>query len=50
MVTWKYNETSTKMQKDMEKVQDDLKNIIVEASSGGGAVTVKATAKKKSKK
>ena len=38
-----------KMQKDMEKVQDDLKNIIVEASSGGGAVTVKATAKKEIK-
>jgi len=37
------------MQKDMEKVQDDLKNIIVEASSGGGAVTVKATAKKEIK-
>jgi nucleoid-associated protein EbfC len=30
-----------KMQKDMEKAQEELKNEIVEASAGGGMVTVR---------
>lgn len=38
-----------KMQRDMEKVQQDLENKIVEASAGGGAITVVATAKKEIK-
>jgi DNA-binding YbaB/EbfC family protein len=32
-----------KMQADMAKAQDDLANEIVEASAGGGMVTVQAT-------
>jgi DNA-binding YbaB/EbfC family protein len=32
-----------KMQADMAKVQDDLANEIVEASAGGGMVTVQVT-------
>lgn len=35
-----------KMQKDMEKAQEDLAEKEVEASAGGGAVTVKANGKK----
>ncbi len=35
-----------KMQQDMMKAQDDLDTMTVEASSGGGMVTVTATAKK----
>ncbi len=35
-----------KMQEDMAKVQGELEEKIVEASSGGGAVSVKATGKK----
>jgi DNA-binding YbaB/EbfC family protein len=35
-----------KMQKDMEKAQEELENLSVEASSGGGAVTVVITGKK----
>lgn len=38
-----------KMQKDMEKIQEELKDKIVEASAGGGAITVVATAKKEIK-
>lgn len=34
-----------KMQQDMAKAQDELVNIEVEASAGGGMVTVKANAK-----
>ena len=29
-----------KMQKDMEKAQEEIKNTVVEASIGGGAVSV----------
>ena len=32
-----------KMQADMAKAQEDLKNEVVEASAGGGMVTVKVT-------
>src|ERR671921_1915534 len=32
-----------KMQADMAKAQEDLKNEVVEASSGGGMVTVKVS-------
>lgn len=32
-----------KMQKDMELAQEELKNEVVEASAGGGMVTVKVT-------
>ena len=35
-----------KMQKEMEKVQEELKEKTVEASAGGGAITVVATGKK----
>lgn len=35
-----------KLQQDMLKVQEDLDNLEVEATVGGGMVTVKATAKK----
>ncbi len=35
-----------KMQQDMMKAQDDLDTMTVEASTGGGMVTVTATAKK----
>ena len=35
-----------KMQKDMEKIQAELSEKEVEASAGGGAVTVKANGKK----
>ncbi len=35
-----------KMQQDMMKAQDDLDTMTFEASSGGGMVTVTATAKK----
>jgi DNA-binding YbaB/EbfC family protein len=35
-----------KLQADMEKTQEELGNKILEASSGGGAVTVTATGKK----
>jgi DNA-binding YbaB/EbfC family protein len=35
-----------KMQKDMAKLQEELQDKTVEASAGGGAVTVVATAKK----
>ena len=35
-----------KLQQDMLKMQEDLDNTVVEASSGGGMVTVTATAKK----
>ena len=38
-----------KMQKDMEKAQQELENKIVEASAGGGAMSVVATAKKQIK-
>ncbi len=38
-----------KMQADMQKTQEELGNKIIEASSGGGAVTVTATGKKKIK-
>ena len=38
-----------KMQKDMEKAQQELENKIVEASAGGGAISVVATAKKQIK-
>ena len=38
-----------KMQKDMEKIQEELKDKIVEASAGGGAITVVATAEKEIK-
>ena len=31
------------MQADMAKAQDELKNEVVEASAGGGMVTVKVT-------
>jgi len=35
-----------KMQRDMERVQEELKEKTVEASAGGGAVTVVATGRK----
>jgi DNA-binding YbaB/EbfC family protein len=35
-----------KMQKDMEKLQAELQERTVEASAGGGAITVVATGKK----
>ena len=35
-----------KLQQDMLKMQEDLDNAVVEASSGGGMVTVTATGKK----
>ncbi len=38
-----------KMQSDMKKLQDELQDKTVEASSGGGAITVTATAKKELK-
>ena len=38
-----------KMQADMQKTQEELGNKIIEASSGGGAVTVTATGKKEIK-
>ena len=38
-----------KMQKDMEKVQAELNERLVEASAGGGAVTVVVTGKKELK-
>lgn len=38
-----------KMQKDMEKMQEELQQRTVEASAGGGAVTVVATGKKEIK-
>ena len=38
-----------KMQADMLKTQEELGNKILEASSGGGAVTVTATGKKEIK-
>ena len=38
-----------KMQKDMEKAQQELENKIVEVSVGGGAITIVATAKKEIK-
>ena len=38
-----------KMQKDMAKLQEELQERIVEASAGGGAVTVLATGKKEIK-
>ena len=34
-----------KMQEEMQKVQDNLENITVEASSGGGMVTAKVNCK-----
>ncbi len=34
-----------KMQRDMAKMQEELKDTEVEASAGGGAVTVKVTGK-----
>ena len=38
-----------KMQKDMERVQDELKERSVEATAGGGAIKVVATGKKEIK-
>ncbi|MFZ5987828.1 MAG: YbaB/EbfC family nucleoid-associated protein [Bacillota bacterium] len=38
-----------KMQKDMEKLQQELQERTVEASAGGGAITVVATGKKEIK-
>lgn len=38
-----------KMQKDMEKAQAELENKVVEASAGGGAISVVATGKKEIK-
>ena len=38
-----------KLQADMEKTQEELGNKMLEASSGGGAVTVTATGKKELK-
>lgn len=38
-----------KMQKDMAKLQEELENKTVEATAGGGAVTVIATGKKEIK-
>jgi len=35
-----------KMQKDMEKLQEELKDKTVEASAGGGAITVVASGRK----
>ena len=36
-----------KMQKDMQKAQEDLANMIVEGTSGGGMVTVKMNGQNK---
>jgi len=38
-----------KMQQDMLKMQEELENMTVEATSGGGAVTVTVTGKKELK-
>lgn len=38
-----------KLQKDMERAQQELENEIVEGSAGGGMVVVKATGKKQIK-
>ena len=38
-----------KMQKDMEKLQEELKDKTVEASAGGGAITVVASGRKEVK-
>ncbi|NLL06636.1 MAG: YbaB/EbfC family nucleoid-associated protein [Clostridiaceae bacterium] len=38
-----------KMQKDMEKLQEELKDKTVEASAGGGAITVVASGRKEIK-
>ena len=38
-----------KMQEDMAKAQEELENIVVDASAGGGAVTVVVTGKKEVK-
>lgn len=38
-----------KMQKDMERIQDELKERSVEATAGGGAIKVTATGKKEVK-
>lgn len=38
-----------KMQKDMEKAQEELEQAVIEASAGGGAVSVKLTGKKEFK-
>ncbi len=38
-----------KMQKDMEKLQEELKDRTIETSAGGGAITVVATGKKEIK-
>ena len=38
-----------KMQKDMEKLQEELKDRTVEASAGGGAITVVASGRKEIK-
>lgn len=37
------------MQKDMEKLQEELKDRTIETSAGGGAITVVATGKKEIK-
>ncbi len=34
-----------KLQENMKKAQDELKNVVVEASSGGGVVTAKMNGK-----
>jgi DNA-binding YbaB/EbfC family protein len=36
-----------KMQKEMEKLQEELENMTVEGTAGGGMVTVKANGKQK---
>lgn len=38
-----------KMQKDMEKLQEELKDRTIETSAGGGAITVVASGKKEIK-
>lgn len=38
-----------KMQKDMEKLQEELKDRTIEVSAGGGAITVVATGRKEIK-
>lgn len=38
-----------KMQKDMEKLQEELKDRTIEASAGGGAITVVASGRKEIK-